>query len=158
MAAHDYLDQTDEHKISGWLPGYGDISMPLVSHVEGNLWLGGCVDGVRLGNDFLRVVSLTNQEYVLGPDTIRVQERLWDAAFIPDEALLNRLADTVVRFLGEGKTLVHCQAGLNRSGLVAGLALVKMGQPPAEAIALLRAARHDQVLCNQTFASWLLRQ
>ena len=55
------------------------------------------------------------------------------------------------------RTLVTCAQGLNRSGLVAGLALVLSGMEPNAAIALLREKRCDMVLCNETFRNWLSR-
>lgn len=55
----------------------------------------------------------------------------------------------------DGPTLVHCQAGLNRSGLVAARALTLDGMNAADAIALLREKRSPAVLCNRSFESWL---
>jgi len=55
-----------------------------------------------------------------------------------------------------GVTLVHCQAGINRSGLVTALALVEEGMKAVDAIALLRAKRSPAVLCNRAFEQWLL--
>lgn len=56
----------------------------------------------------------------------------------------------------DGPTLVHCQAGLNRSSLVAARALMLGGMGGAEAIALLRAKRSPAVLCNRAFEAHLL--
>lgn len=133
------------------------FDMPLVSHIEGNLWTGGCVDRVRLPDDFRRVISLYPWEkYDLGPSTIRVEWEMYDAAGMPDLNEVRHAAEAVVSALHSGKTLVHCQAGLNRSGLVAAVALVRMGRTPREAIDLLRAKRGPVVLCNPTFERWLL--
>ena len=132
---------------------------PLVSHIEGNLYMGGCIKRVKLPNDFHKVFSLYPWErYKLGPNTQRVEIRLYDSADIPPEEQLNEIADQVVESLTHGKTLVHCQAGLNRSGLISGLALIKMGRTPTDAIALLREKRHPVVLCNTAFEQWLLKQ
>ena len=54
-----------------------------------------------------------------------------------------------------GATAHNCQAGLNRSGLVAGLALIRSGMTPAVAINLLRSKRSPAVLCNPTFERFL---
>lgn len=43
-----------------------------------------------------------------------------------------------------GKVLVTCQMGINRSGLVCGIALVAMGHSAGSAIALIRARRGKQ--------------
>jgi protein-tyrosine phosphatase len=45
---------------------------------------------------------------------------------------------------------------LNRSALVAGMALILDGWKPADAIALLREKRSPAVLCNPAFEQWLL--
>lgn len=135
----------------------GAFRVPLVSHIDGNLWTGGCLDGVRLPDDFRFVFSLYPWEkFRIGPETERVEVVMYDSSAMPAESALHDAADQVVAALATGKTLVHCQAGLNRSGLVAALALVKMGRTAADAIALLREKRCEVVLCNSTFESWLL--
>lgn len=54
------------------------------------------------------------------------------------------------------RVLIRCQAGLNRSGLVMALVLIREGYTPAEAIDLIRAGRGDSALCNPIFEQWLL--
>lgn len=131
----------------------------LMSHITGNLYVGGCIDGVRLPDDFAWVVSLYPWEkYQLGPETHRLEVQMYDAGEVPDEETLHETARMVNRYLDVGKTLVHCQAGLNRSNLVAGLALVQQGLAPVEAISLLREKRSPMVLCNRVFEEWLLEQ
>lgn len=49
-----------------------------------------------------------------------------------------------------------CQAGLNRSGLVTALLLIKEGRAPEDAIDLIRNKRDRDALCNAEFAEWLL--
>lgn len=135
----------------------GRFSAPLISHIEENLYVGGCIDGVRLDDDWQTVVSLYRWErYALGPGTERAEVEMYDAGEVPDETQLHELADAVNSALDRGgKVLVHCQAGLNRSNLVTALALVKRGRTPADAIALLRE-RRSLVLCNVAFERWLL--
>lgn len=55
------------------------------------------------------------------------------------------------------RVLIRCQAGLNRSGLVMALVLIREGYSPAEAIHLIRTERGNAALCNRTFEEWLLR-
>jgi Dual specificity phosphatase, catalytic domain len=156
------LPETDfaSHHIEGYALADREqrrFSVPLVSHIEGNLWTGGCIDGVRLGDDFRYVVSLYPWEkYTLGSETERLEAVMYDAGSMPNIHALHAAADQVVAWVAEGKTLVHCQAGLNRSGLVAALALTKMGHSAREAIDLLREKRSPVVLCNATFEAWLL--
>lgn len=137
----------------------GGFRVDLISHVEGNLWQGGCVNGARLTDDFEFVVSLYPwEQYTIGSRTTRIELKLYDCGEIPDERQLYDLARIVNAFRAAGKTLVHCQAGLNRSGLICALALIEDGMAPADAIALLREKRCEFVLCNETFERWLLER
>jgi protein-tyrosine phosphatase len=79
-----------------------------------------------------------------------------DSDVLPDAKVLEDLADWVNEKRALGPTLVHCQAGLNRSALVAGLALIRSGMAPRDAIALLRQKRSSDVLFNKAFERWLL--
>jgi len=54
-----------------------------------------------------------------------------------------------------GVTVHNCQAGLNRSSLVAAYALMLAGATAADAIELLRQERSPAALCNPAFADWL---
>jgi protein-tyrosine phosphatase len=54
------------------------------------------------------------------------------------------------------KVLIRCQAGLNRSGLIMALVLIREGYKAKDAIALMREKRGISVLCNRTFEKWLL--
>lgn len=135
----------------------GQFDVPLISEIAPNLWMGGCKDGVRLPDDFALVVSLYPWErYALGPDTQRIEAALYDAAEVPDPTQLHDLAELVNVARENGRVLVHCQAGLNRSGLITALSLVLDGMAPADAVALLREKRCDVVLCNVAFEQWLL--
>ena len=53
------------------------------------------------------------------------------------------------------KVLIRCQAGLNRSGLIMALVLMKEGYTADEAITLIRQNRSEWALCNSTFEKWL---
>lgn len=157
-----YADH-ESHRIEGYARAAlergldGNFSCPLISHVKGNLWQGGCISGVALPEDFRYVISLYPWErYKLGPKTTRVEIEMYDMGELPDLEQLDQIADNVVELSALDKTLVHCQAGLNRSGLVAGLALVKGGMSGREAIDLMRAQRSQMVLCNEAFETWLL--
>lgn len=133
------------------------FSCPLISRIKGNLWQGGCRNGVNLGGRFKHVISLYPWErYNPGGelDTF-IEVRLLDGPVVPDETQLFSLAKWINRSVKTGPTLVHCQAGLNRSGLLAGLSLVLGGMDADDAIALLRASRSPAVLCNKAFAGWL---
>ena len=83
---------------------------------------------------------------------------------VPDASIkdidLNRLRQAVEfgydRWKQGDRLLVRCQAGLNRSGLVMALILIKDGYTPYQAIDLIRQRRTDIALFNENFANWLL--
>lgn len=134
------------------------FDVPYISEVTDNLWQGGCATGLVLPAHIEHVVSLYPWERY----TVRheldsmLSVRLYDSLDVAGRDDLVALARWVNRCRRLGPTLVHCQAGLNRSGLVAGLALVLDGRDPSEAIALLRESRSPAVLCNPAFEAWLL--
>lgn len=157
MIDYDY-PTTDlrAHHIEGMLPDGRQLKIPLISEIQPNLWMGGCIDGVHLPEDFGFVLSLYPWEkYVIGPETERQETRLYDSAKLPDAGELHDLAALVNERRAQHKTLVHCQAGLNRSGLVTALALMLGGGSAEFAINLLREKRDHLVLCNQAFERWL---
>jgi protein-tyrosine phosphatase len=109
-----------------------------------------------LDDDFVRVVSLYQwEQYELGGNTDRIEFEMYDSHDGVDWDDLDKASDLVLEGLEKGKTLVHCQAGLNRSGLVAAVTLMKQGKTAQEAIDLLRKTRSPLVLCNQTFVKQL---
>ena len=158
MLARNVLSELASHRIEGFaLDRDEPFEVPLVSHIAGNLWVGGCVPGVRLPAEVEHVVSLYAWgSYAIGPGTCRLRVAMSDHAAMPDLVVLDALASYVLDAVAQGPTLVHCQAGLNRSGLVAAYALVLDGMAPATAIRLLRQRRSPQVLCNPVFEAWLL--
>ena len=152
------------HYINGRVSDGRTIRCPLISQISGNLWMGGCEDGVRLPDDFDTVVSLYPWEkYLLGPNTVRYEVRMHDSSDVPSWNELKGPVDTALRSLQEGKkTLIHCQAGLNRSGLVTALVLATNpkraeGKTIEQIIAQLRSRRHSLVLCNTAFENYLLK-
>lgn len=53
------------------------------------------------------------------------------------------------------RVLVHCTAGLNRSGLIVATALMASGMSADKAIELIRLRRDTWALCNESFCTWL---
>lgn len=132
------------------------VEMPLFSQVTGNLWMGGC-PVIQAPVEFDFIINLYPWgRYEIHAHQVQVTARLYDAAEIPDEKLLARLTHLIRQFCVQGKVLVHCQMGLNRSPLVVALTLIESGMKPADAIGLLRERRSMAVLCNSTFERWLL--
>ena len=54
------------------------------------------------------------------------------------------------------RVLVRCQAGINRSGLVMALMLIRDGYEAKDAIHLMREKRGQAVLANKHFENWLI--
>lgn len=138
--------------------GDAEFDVPFMSQIEGNLWQGGCANGLVLPPFIEHVVSLYKWErYTVQARLVTFEEvTMYDSLDGPDHDEVVRLATLVNELRAQGPTLVHCQAGLNRSGLVAGVALVLAGRTPAQALELLRESRSPAVLCNPVFEEWLL--
>lgn len=142
---------------------WGDtpFDVPFISHIEGHLWTGGCATGLTLPANFDHVISLYPWErYMLAREPkSEAYHYLYDSG-LPDLARLRAIVAYAVECVRDGDTLIHCQAGLNRSGLVAALVLMAEGTNlyAHEAITLLRRQRSPAVLCNQVFETWLREQ
>lgn len=157
MSDGEQLADLTSHHIEGIArEGNRPFRVTLLSHITGNLWTGGCPQH-GAPKEFQFIVNLYPWEtYPIHAHQIVTIARLYDHGEVPDPRILRTLAGYVNECIKVGPTLVHCQAGLNRSGLIAALALVHGGMEPSAAIALLREKRCDVVLCNQTFEKWLL--
>lgn len=151
----------ETHHIEGIArEGNMQFDCPLITQVEDNLWQGGCINGVNLRGLFKHIISLYPWErYNPGGDLDSFTEvRLLDGPVVPEPDKLYALARWINICREQGPTLVHCQAGLNRSGLLVGLSLVLRGKTPDDAIALMRNSRTKAVLCNAKFVGWLREQ
>ena len=141
---------------------------PLFSEVLPNLFMGGTDD-----DDVIHIPArIYNRRNELPFDAIVTMYEYARPAFggvqefryaVPDAAMtdidLNRLRDAVEfahsRWKAGDRVLIRCQAGLNRSGLVTALVLIKEGHDPLSAIDLLRTKRDRNALCNLDFAIWI---
>jgi protein-tyrosine phosphatase len=136
------------------------FDVPFLSPIEGNLYVGGCQDGLVLPGFVVHLVSLYPWEsYTVRHELAsRTEVRAYDDDVEHLEAQLSGLAAWVSACLETGPTLVHCQAGLNRSSLVAACVLMLRGRSARQAIDLLRLRRSPAVLCNRSFETWLLNR
>jgi hypothetical protein len=83
--------------------------------------------------------------------------QLDDVPSIPDPVAIDDLGAAVAASVRAGRrVVVNCAAGLNRSGLVVGRALIWLGYAPADAIRLVREGRGPWALSNIEFARYLL--
>ncbi len=74
---------------------------------------------------------------------------------LPDLEKLDALAGLGATLVGQGHhVLSHCGMGFNRSALVAGLILHKLGMPGPRVVERLRERRAG-ALFNERFAAWL---
>lgn len=80
-----------------------------------------------------------------------------DVPWIEDPEAIHGLGRQTAEMVAAGRrVVVNCAAGLNRSGLIVGRALIHLGHTPRDAIRLIRAARGHHALCNRTFEEFLL--
>lgn len=153
------LDPTKERMKGIAHHGHTPFDVPYISQIATNLWQGGCADGLVLPDLIEHVVSLYPWEaYTLTkmPKTF-LEVQMFDSL---DQATdqVKELAGWVNNRRKEGPVLVHCQAGLNRSSLIAGYALVLEGMSGKEAVKTLREKRSPACLCNPAFEQFLTKQ
>lgn len=148
-------------RFTGYSYGH-EFDVPFISHIEGNLYQGGCKDGLVLPESIDHVFALyAKKPYIIqnrpGKPPVQVTEVLMnDVDVMPPFSTVLSLARDVHEACGKGRTLVHCEAGLNRSGLIAGATLVLSGYSPEQAIWLLRHKRSPAVLTNPSFHKFLI--
>ena len=143
------------------LGGYASIDdLDLVSHIKDNLYVGGCVQGTNVEGYFRHIFSMYPWErYAFNAVQTELHEfKMYDSHNALDIETVEAASDAVVEALSEGgNVLVHCQAGINRSNLVASRALMKAyDMSSTDAIRLLEEKRHPLILSNQTFKDYVL--
>jgi protein-tyrosine phosphatase len=140
------------------LHGNTPFDVPFVSEIEPNLYQGGCETGLVLPSFISDLVSLYPWERYKIKHELKSElyVRLYDStsqAFEQIDAIAAWVND---RRMNGGIVLVHCQAGLNRSSLVAARALMLSEDiSGAKAIEVVRAQRSPACLCNPHFESYL---
>lgn len=136
--------------------GNTPFDVPYVSQITDDLWTGGCTNGLVLPTEIAHVVSLYPwEQYDVKHEVSSVLSVVMYDSEDQGFDQVDGIAAWVNVCRADGPTLVHCQAGLNRSGLVAARALTLGGMSGADAVALLREKRSPAVLCNASFAEWL---
>lgn len=75
---------------------------------------------------------------------------------LPDTSKASLLAEELYQDIRSGKHIViHCRAGIGRTGIMAGAILVKSGLSAKEAFALISSARGVQVPDTEEQEHWL---
>jgi len=155
IPAEQHADLTTHHIEGIAREGNTPFKVSLFSQIEGNLWSGGCPRG-QAPEHFKFIFCLYPWEpYQIHEHQVILQARLFDHAELPDRGLLTMLAGSINLARAVAPTLVHCQAGLNRSGLLSALALMLDGYTAEGAITLLREKRCEAVLCNKAFENFV---
>ncbi|AEK10023.1 dual specificity phosphatase [Mycobacterium phage Rey] len=129
------------------------FDVPYVSQIEGDLWQGGCRDDLILPRNIMNVVSLYPWErYEIQHEVdTELYVRMYDSE---DQGFdqIESLAEYVNERLDFGPVLIHCQAGLNRSSLLAAKVLhQRYGWSGDRILTHLRMKRSPAVLCNRAF-------
>jgi Dual specificity phosphatase, catalytic domain len=152
--------------------GHDDGDPPLYSEILPNLWQGGTDDDdlVHKGSgrlpttsdhkEFDVVVSLSAYSLPMGWMVKEYRYGFPDGPADEDVyAELERIADYAYLDWKAGKkVLVRCQAGLNRSGLMVALILLRNRMKIDDAIALIRKKRSAYALDNAHFVEYLKRK
>lgn len=131
--------------------------VPLYSEIVPGLWQGGTPEGAApvMFKFIVNLAPWPEWGYTIQANQVQTRAFLYDSNEMPKRLLLLSLAQQTNAYRRMGTTLVHCQMGLNRSGLITALALMLDGMAASDAINLLREKRSDDVLCNRAFETWL---
>ena len=99
--------------------------------------------GVRLPFDTVVLAAMEYQPDLPGHDVLHAPLDDGPPPTQDERALIRRSAHEVARRVRAGqRVLVTCWQGRNRSGVIAGLALVELGVPGAQAAAKIRRTRN----------------
>ena len=138
------------------------------TEVYPNLWIGGTDEDDIVGKpeiepritkqDFDTVVTLHAWSNPVDWYVREIRQHFQDGEVTEfNEEDLNFLVELVCYELELGKNvLIRCLSGLNRSGLLTTMVLMRYGYSAEETIAHLREKRSKLVLCNKDYEKWLL--
>lgn len=150
------FDPTVQRMVGVSAHRYLSFNVPYVTEIADNLWQGGCRNGLILPRFFKHLVSLymVEQYKVKHELDSKFSIKAYDSVDQSTDQI-DAVAAWVNTARQSGPVLVHCQAGLNRSGLVVARALMLNGMSSDAAIRLIRERRSPAVLCNPAFEGWL---
>ncbi len=143
----------------------------LYSEILPALWQGGTEDDDSIYHGqkrlptisdprpFDAVVSLCAYTQPVGWLTKEFRYAFADGPVEPDVyEEVERIADwAYLEWKSGSRVLIRCQAGLNRSGLVTGLVLLRDNLPIDEILKLIRSKRGPYALSNNHFMDYLVK-
>ncbi|SDH40996.1 dual specificity protein phosphatase [Microbacterium sp. 77mftsu3.1] len=149
-----------ERRLNAWanFGGRYRLTMPFMTEVVPGLWHGGVETGLILPEFIQYKLSLYPwEDYEIHHELAgRLDAPMFDD---PDQSLdlVEDLATWVNDARAMGPTLVHCQAGVNRSSLIIAAALLQAGDVTTgqKAIDLIRGRRDPACLRNPAFEAWV---
>jgi hypothetical protein len=140
----------------------------LINEILPNLFMGGTLDSKTIDRaqplqefqgerDFDCIVTLYAWA---APANWGVEERRLG---FPDAQIIEEYLEPIhematwahSRWKSGKKVLIRCQAGLNRSGLLTALVLLREGHSPKQAIELIREKRSEWALCNSDYVTYI---
>lgn len=137
------------------------FDVPYISHIHENLYTGGVANDLILPAHIEHVVSLAPWWRYKNMEDVRksyLEVKMYDSkdGILPEKQI-GQIVSWAMKCVEEGPTLIHCQAGLNRSSFIAALTLIGVyGFSGREAVDLLREKRSPAVLCNKAFENYVL--
>lgn len=147
------------------------MDVPLYSEIAPGLWMGGTDDydtvdrpgklpRLSAEKEFDAVVTLNAYASPFGWYVKELRYGFPDSSLDEDQVdEIERIADWAYLEWKKGrKVLVRCQAGMNRSGLVTALILIRDRISAAEAIKLIRKKRDIDALSNPSYVEYILRE
>jgi len=136
--------------------GNTPFDVSFISEIATRLWQGGCERGLILPKFVQHLVSLYPwEQYEVKHDLkTSMTVRMYDSRSQGFDQV-EEIAQWVSNRRKTGTVLVHCQAGLNRSSLIAARSLMIDGMTADEAITQIRDSRSPACLCNPSFEDWL---
>ena len=156
------------------MPYYAVMSeteLPLYSEILPNLWQGGTAEenwvnqaiplpSLEDPRHFDTVVTLTTVANPMGYHVKELRFGFPDAELFDEHNLnIEQVADwTFQEWKSGNKVLIRCQAGINRSGLIMALVLMRDGLSAKEAIELIRRKRSEFAINNIHFENYLINR
>lgn len=140
----------------------------LYTEILPGLWMGGTDDDdtTDIGKDLPKLAHDVPFDAVVTlfawahPMPWGIEELRWgfadgDMSYVDQRRLFRTVDWAYERWVEGSRVLIRCQAGMNRSGLVTALVLMKHDYSASDAIRLLREKRSEVVLFNDHFVDFL---